>query len=163
MNSQAQGRPSSSRCSSLRRGWTVIEMLIALVVLAVLSGVAVPMYADYAEKARVKTAVRDIRFLEGAIERHRTEFGRLPGQLAGVVTPALNDPWGNAYRYTNLESGDPSLQPRKDKNLVPLNSDYDLYSVGKDGLTRTPLTPKESHDDVIRANDGAFVGLAVLY
>jgi general secretion pathway protein G len=140
-----------------------MEMLIALVVLAVLSGVAVPMYADYAEKARVKTAVRDIRFLEGAIERHHTEFGRFPSQLAGVVTPALTDPWGNAYQYLNLQSGDPGLKPRKDKNLVPLNSDYDLYSVGKDGLTKPPLTPKESHDDVIRANDGAFVDLALRY
>ncbi len=50
--------------------------------------------------------------------------------------------------------------PRKDRFLVPINSDYDLYSKGKDGESKAPLSPKVSHDDIIRANDGAFVGLA---
>ncbi len=52
-------------------------------------------------------------------------------------------------------------KPRKDRFLHPINSDYDLYSMGKDGETVEPLTAKKSHDDVIRANDGSFVGLAV--
>jgi general secretion pathway protein G len=41
-----------------------------------------------------------------------------------------------------------------------LNSDYDLYSVGKDGLTKPQITNKDSLDDVIRANDGRFIDLA---
>ena len=52
-------------------------------------------------------------------------------------------------------------KPRKDRFLHPINSDYDLYSMGKDGESVEPLTAKKSHDDVIRANDGQFVGLAV--
>ncbi len=55
----------------------------------------------------------------------------------------------------------PTGQARKDRFLVPINSDYDLYSKGRDGESVAPLTAKKSHDDVIRANDGAFVGLAV--
>jgi len=51
-------------------------------------------------------------------------------------------------------------KPRKDRFLHPINSDYDLYSMGKDGESVEPLTAKKSHDDVIRANDGGFVGLA---
>ncbi len=51
-------------------------------------------------------------------------------------------------------------KPRKDRFLHPINSDYDLYSMGKDGESVEPLTAKKSHDDVIRANDGSFVGLA---
>jgi general secretion pathway protein G len=43
---------------------------------------------------------------------------------------------------------------------VPINSDYDLYSVGKDGVSSGPLTAGPSRDDVIRANDGGFFGLA---
>jgi len=49
---------------------------------------------------------------------------------------------------------------RKDKFLVPLNSTYDLYSKGKDGQSKLPLTAKASKDDIIRASDGAFIGLA---
>ena len=49
---------------------------------------------------------------------------------------------------------------RKDRFLVPLNSDYDLYSKGKDGKSSSPITASDSQDDVIRASDGSYVGLA---
>lgn len=49
---------------------------------------------------------------------------------------------------------------RKDRFLVPINSDFDLYSVGPDGLTQASLANRDSLDDVIRAADGAFYGLA---
>jgi general secretion pathway protein G len=60
----------------------------------------------------------------------------------------------------NQGGGNPPVQPRKDRFLVPINSDFDLYSMGKDRETVAPLTAKKSHDDIVRANDGAFVGLA---
>ena len=47
-----------------------------------------------------------------------------------------------------------------DKFLVPLNSDYDLYSIGADGESKKTLSAPASYDDVIRALDGAYVGLA---
>lgn len=50
-----------------------------------------------------------------------------------------------------------------DRSLHPLNSDFDLYSMGKDGNTAKPITAKISQDDIIRANDGGFVGLARRY
>ena len=49
---------------------------------------------------------------------------------------------------------------RKDRFLVPINSDFDLYSMGQDGESVGPLTAQKSHDDIIRANDGGFYGLA---
>ncbi|HQR15188.1 MAG TPA: prepilin-type N-terminal cleavage/methylation domain-containing protein [Nitrospira sp.] len=64
---------------------------------------------------------------------------------------------GNGNGAGNASKG----KPRKDRFLHPINSDYDLYSMGKDGESVEPLTAKKSHDDVIRANDGSFVGLAV--
>ena len=54
-------------------------------------------------------------------------------------------------------------QTRKDKNLVPLNSDFDLYSMGPDGASQPPLAAPVSHDDIIRASDGAYVGSAEGY
>ena len=54
-------------------------------------------------------------------------------------------------------------QLRKDKNLVPINTDYDLYSKGPDGKSVTPLTANSSRDDIIRANNGAYVGEAEDY
>jgi general secretion pathway protein G len=52
---------------------------------------------------------------------------------------------------------------RRDRNLVPLNTRFDLYSKGKDGESYPPITAQRSWDDVLRANDGSFVGLASNY
>jgi len=51
-------------------------------------------------------------------------------------------------------------QARKDRFLVPLNDDYDLYSMGQDGVSAPPITAKPSQDDILRASDGSYLGLA---
>ena len=52
---------------------------------------------------------------------------------------------------------------RKDHNLVPVNSDFDLYSMGKDEATNSTFTAKVSEDDIVRANNGGYVGLVSEY
>ena len=84
------------------------------------------------------------------------EFG---GDITGKNLEAI-DPWGNAYRYFNLRTVSGNGQARKDKKLAPLNSDFDLYSVGKDGESQENLGHARSRDDVVRARDGAFIGTA---
>jgi general secretion pathway protein G len=56
--------------------------------------------------------------------------------------------------------GGSSAKPRKDRFLVPINSDYDLYSMGPDGQSVAPLTAAPSQDDIVRASNGAYFGLA---
>jgi general secretion pathway protein G len=46
---------------------------------------------------------------------------------------------------------------------VVRNTDYDLYSSGPDGASVGPLTAKASRDDILRANNGRFVGPASAY
>jgi general secretion pathway protein G len=75
------------------------------------------------------------------------------------------DPWGRDYQFLNFDSPIPGIAAliRKDHNLHPLNSEFDLYSLGPDGSSQPPLTAKPSQDDVIWARDGGFVGLAADY
>ena len=80
--------------------------------------------------------------------------------LADVGAGAMRDPWGNPYGYLNLSESGARGQARKDHALVPINTDFDLYSKGKDGVSVGPLTAQPSRDDIIRAADGRFVGLA---
>ncbi len=49
---------------------------------------------------------------------------------------------------------------RKDGNLVPINTHFDLYSRGKNGISKAPLQAAESLDDIIYANDGGYIGMA---
>lgn len=52
---------------------------------------------------------------------------------------------------------------RRDGPGLPLNSDYDLFSLGPNGLSEISLTSQLSLDDVIRARNGNFFGLASEY
>ena len=58
---------------------------------------------------------------------------------------------------------DTTAVKRRDRFLFPLNTDYDLFSLGKNRVTRVSLGDPASLDDVIRANDGGYFGLAAKY
>ena len=81
-----------------------------------------------------------------------------------IIREIPTDPWDNPYTYMNIASAVAGFDDiRKDKNLNPLNSDFDLYSVGRDGESAVPLSAEKSHDDIVRINNGAFIGLAKDY
>ena len=52
----------------------------------------------------------------------------------------------------------PPAGARRDRFLVPINSTFDLYSQGKDGNSVPPLSGPGA-DDIVRGNDGGFIGL----
>jgi len=146
-------------------GFQLIELLIALAVVSVLAMIAIPSYSSYRDKVDNAAAAADITTIVQAIERYYTEFNRYPDSLADVNLATLQDPWQHPYHYLRINGaglkGKGAL--RKDKSLVPINTDYDLYSNGKDGATAAPLTAKNSQDDIVRANNGQFIGLAADY
>ncbi|HKW92458.1 MAG TPA: type II secretion system protein GspG [Methylomirabilota bacterium] len=145
-----------------QRGLTLIELLIIMAVLAVLTTIAMLWYGDVSDQAKIAKAIADIATIQGDIDTFEATNDRLPNDLSEVGRASLKDPWGNPYQYTNF-SNTPQGQWRKDHNLVPLNSTYDLFSMGKDGQSQPPLTASASRDDIVRANDGNYVGLASRY
>ena len=58
---------------------------------------------------------------------------------------------------------DPETTRRRDRYMFPLNTDYDLFSLGFDGRTAVSLGDTLGRDDVIRANNGGFFGIAAEY
>jgi general secretion pathway protein G len=146
------------------RGFTLLELLLTGAVAALLLSIAIPGYQSVIERQRIGQAVRDLVTIAMNIQAYRTMHAfKPPASLQDLPegTP-LQDPWGNDYRYLRFEDDDlkDKTQVRKDHNLHPLNTEFDLYSVGPDGDTRAPLTAKASQDDVIWARDGGFVGVA---
>ena len=137
--------------------------MLALVVIGTLATLASSSYSSYMEKARVTAAESDLSRIEARIETFEVTNNQLPSSLAQIGVAALLDPWGHPYRYLDFAGLKGKANMRKDRNLVPINSDYDLYSIGADGATLPPLTAPPSHDDVIRANNGGFIGLATDY
>jgi len=136
---------------------------VALVVVSVLLAIAVPSYQSYRERLRVDQAKQDIMAMAAIITNFYQDAHAYPNGLADAGLAGMRDPWGNPYGYLNL--GDPHNRghARKDHALVPINTDFDLYSMGPDGRSSPPLTAKYSRDDIVRANNGAFVGVASDY
>jgi general secretion pathway protein G len=143
---------------------TLIELLFTLVIVSTLAGISIPAYRDAARKAQTARAVADLRTLSDEISIYNLAYGRFPNSLADVDRGNLLDPYGNPYQYLNIADGHPPKgKMRKDRFLVPINSDFDLYSMGPDGKSVTPLTAATSRDDIIRANDGGYFGVAADY
>jgi general secretion pathway protein G len=140
-------------------GFTLIEIIIAIVVVGLLTAIALPTYNNAVTNARNKVVLGDLNRIDAALQRTRGN-GALPANLAAIGMDGLRDPWGHAYQYLNIEVGVNRGAVRKDRNLVPLNTDFDLYSMGKDGASKPPLTAAASRDDLLRAGNGGFVGKA---
>jgi general secretion pathway protein G len=177
------------RLASRRAGFTLIEVILVLALIGLLAGIsAIPM-SKALDRVRVARAIAEISTIQKEISLYETERSYLPNTLADVGRGGLLDPWGRPYQYVKFVAnggggggngggnggggngggggggggGGIAGQARKDRFLVPINSTYDLYSVGADGQTALPLTAKHSHDDVIRGNDGSYIGLAAGY
>ena len=146
-----------------QRAFTLFELMLVVVIVGIVTAVAVPSYEAYIDKAKIAQAKVDIVSIESVLVRYYAQHGGYPDTLAEAGVGHMLDPWRHPYRYLNIANAKGKGQLRKDHNLVPINSDYDLYSMGKDGASQPPLTAKASHDDIIRANNGAFVGLASDY
>jgi general secretion pathway protein G len=141
-------------------GFTLLEIIVSVAILGILGGIAYPLYTEYKEKADIARAGVDIQNISATLSSYYTEYSVYPESLNEVSYANFLDPWGNPYQYLNIQTAKGKGAMRKNKFLVPINSDYDLYSMGKDGISSAPLTAKASHDDIIRANDGAYIGLA---
>ena len=142
------------------KGFTIIELLIVVSMILTIAAIAIPNLLAARDYARVAKSVGDMKTLETGIGFYQLINGQLPDDLTQVGYGDLTDPWGNSYEYLNHETMKGNGKARKDRFLVPLNTDYDLYSDGKDGQSVSPITAKASQDDIIRASNGAYIGPA---
>jgi general secretion pathway protein G len=121
------------------RGFTLIEIMVVVVILAILAALIVPRVMSRPDEARVIAAQQDIRTIVQALKLYRLDNLRYPsteqGLAALVKPPAIpplapnwkaggylermpKDPWGNPYQYLN-----PGLR-----------GEIDVFSFGADGI-----------------------------
>jgi general secretion pathway protein G len=141
-------------------GFTLIELMLCVSIIGVLCAIATPFYLSYRENARVAVAISDMKSIEAAIGNYAADYGQLPDSLAQIGMNGLLDPWQHPYRYLRIDGGDTKGKGkmRKDHFMVPVNTDFDLYSMGPDGKSQPPFTAKASQDDIVRAYNGGYYG-----
>ena len=121
-----------------QHGFTLIEIMVVVVILAVLGALVVPNIIDKVDQARVTRAKADIRAIETALDLYRldnfkyptTEQGlqalvkqpadpTLTNYRTGGYLPSLpKDPWNRTYQYVSPATG---------------GGDYEITSLGRDG------------------------------
>ena len=141
-----------------RRGFTLLEIVMIAGIVGLLAALALPKVAESRAQGFNSRAIADLAMLASELQA----YDPLPATLADIGRDQYLDPWGNPYQYLPIR-GTGNGGFRKDGNLVPINSDFDLYSLGPDGRSVGPLTAQVSRDDIVRANNGGFVGLASEY
>ena len=121
MATRAQrARPLGGRPSPLRgeAGFTLLELLIVLGILALLAGIATPQVLRYLGKARTEAAKVQINAIASALELYALDNGTYPPAQTGLgalmqrpqgaarwggpylkKAEGLTDPWGRPYQY----------------------------------------------------------------
>jgi len=103
-----------------RNGFTLLELLVVLAILGLLYAIVGPQVIKYLSSSKTETAAVQVKNVDAALKLLRLDAGRYPttqeGVQALVTQPAgmanwrgpylpgaaaLNDPWGNPYRYAS--------------------------------------------------------------
>lgn len=144
-------------------GFSLVELMIAVIIMGLLTAIALPIYTKAETRIRGDGAVSFLISTAQKLEDYYALYSTYPATLAeiGIAEPAL-DPWGNPYQYMPIDIEPPPKKGkiRRDKNMNPLNTDFDLYSYGPDGRSQTQLTANFARDDIVRAGNGSYVGKA---
>ena len=132
--------PSANHPTRSVRGFTLIELMIAVVIIGILAAIIAPNVIGRLNDAKVSAAKQDVATLVQTLTMYKLDNSRFPsgdqGLKALVEKPAIaplpnnwrtggylprlpNDPWGNPYQFAN-----PGLR-----------GDIDVYSFGADGKT----------------------------
>jgi prepilin-type N-terminal cleavage/methylation domain-containing protein len=104
-------------------GFTIVELLIALSIIGILASIGSTVYVGQIKKARTNVVIADIKAISLDIDVFTADNSGPPDDLSSVRHDMKRDPWGNSYQYLKIAGEEKSPDRRKDRFIVPINSD----------------------------------------
>jgi len=137
--SRCKAAPTQRRLTSQasQSGFTLIEIMVVIVILAILAGLVVPKVVGQSDKARVKTTETALATVSNALDMYKVDNSRYPSTTQGLE--ALTTPPADAKNYPDggyIKGGYPTDGWENEMQYVSPGSEgrpYDLFSLGADG------------------------------
>ena len=129
--------PMSTPLQRSQSGFTLIEIMVVIVILAILAGLVVPKVVGQSDKARVKTTETALATVSNALDMYKVDNSRYPTTAQGLE--ALTTPPADAKNYPDggyIKGGYPTDGWENEMQYVAPGSEnrpYDLFSLGADG------------------------------
>lgn len=134
-----------------RRGFTLVELLLVLVILATLAAIVIPKFSGRSEQAKVTAAQTQISTFGTALDAFEVDMGYYPKGSDGlsllVVEPKDGKNWRGPYLKSDIPAdpwGNPYIYEFPGKHH---DKGYDLLSMGPDGR-------RDTEDDVANWGSG---------
>lgn len=138
-------------------GYTLVELVVVSAILVVLVAMAYPALSGYLRTTKNSACVSNLGTIDKAITAYIIDKNALPASLDDVGLGGMLDPWKRKFVYQIIVVPGSGLKDTVANQ--PLNTDYDLYSKGEDGASTLPGDNPNDLDDIVRSNDGSYIGV----
>ena len=120
-------------------GFTLVEIVIVIVILAILAAIILPRFVGRTEDARISSASTQISTFKSALNMCDADTGAFPATLDGLISNPGMTRWKGPYlQNTDKVPLDPWEHPYIYKHPGASGNDYDIISGGPDGQIGTP-------------------------
>jgi general secretion pathway protein G len=124
------------RSCTRNRGFTLIELMVVLLILALLTSIAAPRVTKHLSKAKAQTAKIQVDALSSAVDAFTLDVGRPPasgeGMDALLKKPADLPSWDGPYIKKSASLIDPWGRPYLYRFPGTHGGDYDVFTLGSD-------------------------------
>lgn len=131
-----------ARQRTSRHGFTIVELLIVIVIIAILAAITIVAFRGVQSRARDSSRTSAVRQIQKSLELYRQQYGRYPAHVgAGTNVPGgFVGVWGTSYSYS-VATDDSWLRNLTNEGTVktapldPTNDNTHYFAYWSSGLT----------------------------